>query len=88
MYALVAGQELEKRLAVRGDPAVSKEQLVRAHGGDYSVFERMDTDADGRISLEEWLAWLQAEHQRKGKHGDKHTRTFLHTLKTGATQCH
>ena len=37
---------------------VRKEDLVRAHNGDFKVFEDMDKNSDGEVTLDEWLIFL------------------------------
>jgi len=44
VYQLVAGLEGE-------DGVMSKEELVRAYGGDYSFFEELDSDRDKAVTV-------------------------------------
>jgi len=64
------------------DGLVYKEELVRAHGGDYNVFAEMDLDRSGEVTTEEWMRWLHAEHDRKGlPKGDHWLGQLLYTLR-------
>jgi len=68
-------------------PGVSKPDLVKANRGDYGTFERMDTDADGSITIQEWCEFLQTTHAEKRKKkkgtGDKWLKQLLGTLNKG-----
>ena len=59
---------------------IRKAELVRAHGGDFMIFEGMDTDNDGKVTLEEWHDWLKKTHQEKGADGDRWLTTILDTM--------
>ena len=50
---------------LEGDPELmSKEELVAAHHGDFKIFSKMDTDADGNVTLDEWHDWRQSMTER------------------------
>ena len=86
VYTLVAG-------LLEDDGRLHKEELVKAHGGDYRVFEKMDTDHDNTVSLDEWKAWIVAKHRAKAggpdaaepawRKADSWLSSLLFTLKRG-----
>jgi|SRR5690606_10166495 len=49
-----------------GAPATAPAQVAAT--GDY--LELMDTDGDGRVSLEEYLAWMTYAFERMDRNGD------------------
>ena len=59
---------------------VRREDLLAAHNGDFKVFEGMDTDASGDITLEEWNTFLKRKMKAKGKKGQMWVSNFLNTL--------
>jgi len=61
-----------------GGSRLSKTQLVAAHGGDYHLFERIDTDEDGFLSLSEWRHFI--EMMRIQKKSDLKAEKWLHAL--------
>jgi len=54
-------EALFHRIAGLGDDdsreTISKAELADAHYGDYGVFQEMDADESGQVTLEEWHAW-------------------------------
>ena len=56
----------------------------QAHHGDHVLFEDLDADADGQITLEEWLSFLIRNHTAKEaeqeRQGDQWVDGVLHTL--------
>ena len=62
---------------------VRKEDLVRAHNGDFKVFEKMDKNSDGEVTLDEWIVFLKRTKKKKGpKKWEKWITGFLTTLST------
>ena len=60
IFVYIAGQD--------GDSAhMTKEELVTAHGGDYRLFERLDSNGDGVVTQQEWLAFLDLTRAEKGE---------------------
>ena len=85
-HALEEEAELvfQKVASIDGNPdLMSKAELVRAYHGDFKVFEDIDGDSDGNVTLDEWHAWLQRTHASKeGAKGDRWLKSVLHTLST------
>ena len=81
-------EEVYSKLAAQDDDdsLMSKEELVRAHQGDHGLFEQLDADADGNVTLEEWVGFCKENHAKKGKRkpekGDNWLGTMLHTLES------
>jgi hypothetical protein len=71
------------------DGLLSKDELVAAHGGDFKIFAKLDTDGNGMISQDEFLAYLKSRHAEKGakkaEKGDQWLRQLLFTLRSGWT---
>jgi len=62
---------------------IRKEDLVRAHKGDFKIYEAMDGDADGSVTIAEWRDWLWATRDKKGPgKGPKWLKQLLTTLRT------
>jgi len=57
-------KKAHERLSVTGP--VTKEVIVRAQGGDFHLFENLDTDNNGEVSLLEWEAYINKTHNEKG----------------------
>jgi hypothetical protein len=82
VYGLIAG-------LIQDDGTVSKEELVKAHGGNYAAFDVLDTNQNGTIELDEWLAFCQASHKDKCADppiievGDMWLDEFFFTLRRG-----
>jgi len=57
VFGLVAG-------LCGGGGGLLKEELVKAQGGDFHLFEHIDSHQTGDISKEEWNAWLQASENQ------------------------
>lgn len=53
-------------VALAGVPAAASAQVAAT--GDY--LELMDTDGDGRVSLDEYLAWMSYAFERMDRDGD------------------
>jgi len=49
---------------------MSKEIVLKAHGGDVTVFDLLQSDADGNSTLGDWHSFLQIGHQEMGAAGD------------------
>ena len=45
--------------------AMEKNELVDAMQGDFKLFEKLDGDGSGAVTLEEFLAHLKKESQRR-----------------------
>ena len=62
---------------------VTRRQLIRAQGGDFKLFEKLDVDGDASVTIEEWLDYLRRTHAEKSKsrveRGDKWLHTLFHT---------
>jgi len=58
-----------KLIAVmHGDPhVISKTDLVLAHGGSFRPFERIETDSEGLVQVEDWHGWLGKCRDERGK---------------------
>jgi len=84
IFALIAKQD--------GDDAdiMQKSELVAVHGGDFKLFEKLDTSADGSVSMDEWVDYLKKEYSDKEKKkqgkGSKWILTLLHTLTQHTSQ--
>lgn len=66
------------------DGTLDKEELIRAHGGDFKIFEAIDADSSNVVSEAEWREWLHKKHEQKGKDTQKAwkwLRSFVDTLK-------
>jgi len=61
-------------------PHITKEQLVAAHGHDFKLFEQIDRDGDGVVTLTEWHEFLRRTHVERGLKGDKWLLSILATL--------
>jgi len=57
--------------------SITKEELVKAHDGDYGIFDKIDVDSDGNLTLDEWYDWLKRTHLEKG---GAWLTSILHTL--------
>ena len=64
------------------DGVVTKEELVKAMGGDFHVFEAMDVDHDQLVDLANFTAFVEDRHRAKGDHGDAWLHDFLYTLQS------
>ena len=74
------------RLLADGDGLVSREEFVRAHNGEYKVFDKLDTDSDGNVDADEWHAFLKETHEKKGRKGDQWLLSLIHTLRDNIRQ--
>ena len=64
-----------------GDPnTMDKACLVAAQRGDFQLFEKIDTNEDGQITVDEWHEYLEKLHKSKGDKGTKHIKRILHTM--------
>ena len=63
---------------------MSKAELIKAHNGDFKLFEQLDGDSDGRVTLDEWHTFLERKHMEKGDKGDVWLRSVFHTLRKNA----
>ena len=63
------------RLGEEGDTEhdmITKAELVEAHRGDFHLFEKIDTEKNGKVSREQWHAYLRKtvdEKNAKDKKG-------------------
>jgi len=73
-------EEVFKLLAGERD-VVSKLEFASHCHGDYTLFAQLDADDDGNLDIEEWHAFLQHTHEKKGKRGDEWLREIIRTLK-------
>ena len=57
---------------------------------DYRLFEKMDTDHSGHVTLPEWTAFIRATHAERCKkhrrHGDAWLATLFFNLRRGCGQ--
>ena len=68
------------------ESTISKPELIKAHHGDFKLFEQLDADSDGRITIDEWHRFLQSKHTEMGGKGDAWLRSVLHTLRQNIKQ--
>ena len=59
------------------DFMVSKLELVEAMNGDVKIFESIDADKSGKISIEEWYNWILVSHAAKGEAGPAWLRSLI-----------
>jgi len=73
---LNAARELHARMsALSSSKGVTRPDLSKANRGDFKTFNNLDNNADGLISMAEWMDYIERAHahmrsQQKGK-GDK-----------------
>ena len=69
------------------DPAIQQDELIMAQGGDYKLFEKLDTEKQGFVTLDQWMVYLRQKHAQIGKKkvekGDRWLKNFLFTLRVG-----
>lgn len=80
VFRLLAG------LTPDDESTISKLELIKAHHGDFKLFEQLDVDSDGRITIDEWHRFLQSKHVEMGGKGDAWLRSLLHTLRQNIKQ--
>jgi len=69
--------------AAGGDShTIRKEDLVRAHKGDFKIFSSMDLDGDGDVTLLEWMKFIRATVAKKKAKGQTWLKSLLTTLRT------
>ena len=74
LVALANEAELVFKMVSGHDAILDKEDLIRAHGKDgVALFERLDVDSDGKVSLREWNKWLKESHQEQGEKRLRHS---------------
>lgn len=61
---------------------VSKEELVKAQGGEMNLFEKLDADEDGSVTLAEFEAYLTTVHVAKGNRFIKQMVSLTRNLKS------
>ena len=65
---------------------MEKTELIKANGGDFKLFEALDEDESGTVTLEEWLAYLKKTRALKGakkpEKGDRWLQNLLYTLRS------
>lgn len=82
-FKLIAGLDRNPNSA----STMSKAELVEAHFGDTAMFQAMDKDNSGLVSLEEWREWLTDVFNEKGeKKGAKWMNHLLDTLSTNVKE--
>ena len=59
---------------------ISKDEYVRAHGGDFKMFDDMKRANEGEVTKAEFEAFLAEGRVKKGHKGDKWIRGLLETL--------
>lgn len=64
---------------------VRKEDLVRAHKGEDEIFEEMDLDSSGDITLLEWMKFIRVTVQAKGAQGQEWLQSWLTLLRTNVS---
>ena len=68
------------------DGVVTKDELIRCHGGDYHLFESLDEDSNGRVTFKEWTHYIashrHALESKKAGRGDDWVRHLVSTLET------
>jgi len=73
----------------KGEPVLSKEELVEAHGGDFHLFAKLDVDQSGFVDANEFTTFLTAQAaEKEAKHAGKHAghhwlQALLDTLSHG-----
>ena len=73
MELMKAAEEIHLRLASRnGTDCMLMADLVTVRGED--VFKKLKKDANGFVTVEDWLYWLEAQHALKGDQGDQWIR--------------
>ena len=60
---------------------VTKDELIRAMGGDFKAFEAMDCDDDARMTLDNFMQYVVQRYQDKGARRDRWLHDFLYTLR-------
>ena len=69
------------------DGKMSKEELIKAQGGDYRFFASLDADKSGSVSPLEWILWLRTQHAQRSAQkvskGDQWFELLMHGLKRG-----
>jgi len=70
----------------KDDEVMHKDELIKAHHGDFHLFDELDFDSDGRVTSEEWHAFLKRNHAEKAHKGDEWLRSMFHTLRQNIEQ--
>jgi hypothetical protein len=51
--------------------------------GDFKLFDKLDTDSDGGVTVQEWHTYLRRVYQERGaQKAVKWVTTLLHTLRS------
>lgn len=69
---------------INKDGLVTKDELAAAMGGDIHIFDDMDLDQDGLVSLENFAAFVAKVHTEKGGKGDTWLKNLLYTLRSAS----
>jgi len=65
------------------DDRFKKEDLIIAQGADFGIFEEIDVDEVGYVTVKPWMDWLRAKHEEFGNEIVHLAHAWLrHTLHT------
>ena len=63
---------------------VPKATLVLCHGGDFGLFEKLDGDSSGDVTLSEWMGYVQRNYKQKAR-GDNWITSLKHSFQIPST---
>ena len=64
-------------IIAKEDGLLDKEELVAAHSGDYRIFDLLDADGNGVVTVDEWHDYIEGLKVSKGIRGEEYVSAFL-----------